>query len=134
LLIDEIKLQTNVPATMRDGAVLRADVYYPSVTEAVPVIVMRHPYSKSRTPKLRDVDIVKVVQSGYILVFQDVRGRYESDGVFQPSVHEEEDGADTIRWAAKLPGSNGRVGMWGSSYGAETQWSAALGGTSSAAA
>lgn len=128
MVIDEIKLQTNVPATMRDGAVLRADVYYPSVTEPVPVIVMRHPYSKSRTPKLRDVDIVKVVQSGYILVFQDVRGRYESDGVFQPSVHEEEDGADTVRWAAKLPGSNGRVGMWGSSYGAETQWSAALGG------
>ena len=128
MTIDEIRLQTNIPATMRDGTVLRADVYCPSGSEPVPVIVMRHPYSKSRTPRLRDVDIIKVVQSGYILVFQDVRGRFTSDGSFEPSLHEEEDGADTVRWAARLPGSDGRVGMWGSSYGAETQWSAALGG------
>ncbi|WP_417215728.1 CocE/NonD family hydrolase [Arthrobacter sp.] len=126
--INDIRIQLNAVATMRDGTELRADIYRPDDGQSHPVIVMRHPYSKSREPMLRDVDIVRVVKSGYVLVFQDVRGRFASDGLFEPSLHEEHDGADTVRWAATLPGSDGRVGMWGSSYGAETQWSAALGG------
>lgn len=123
-----ISLQLDVPVTMRDGTVLRADIYAPSGTDAVPVLVMRHPYSKSRTPAFREVDVTRVVRAGYIVVIQDVRGRYASDGTFVPSIHEIDDGVDTVAWAAGLPGSSGVVGMWGMSYAAETQWSAALGG------
>ena len=59
---------------------------------------------------------------------QDVRGRYASEGDFDPGDQEFEDGYDTVQWAAGLPGSDGRVGMWGRSYHAETQWRAAVTG------
>lgn len=120
-----ISIGTKVP--MRDGVELAADIYTPDFDGEFPVIVLRHPYSRNRRPLLRDVDVLDVVQAGYILVFQDVRGRYGSEGTFEPSINEIEDGADTVEWAAKLPRSNGRVGMWGSSYAAEAQWSAVQG-------
>lgn len=119
----------DVPAVMRDGTTLYADVYRPDRAEAVPVLLMRHPYSKSRVPLLREVDVWRVVRSGYMVVMQDVRGRYTSEGRFAPSRQELTDGVDAVAWAARLPGSNGVVGLWGSSYAAETQWSALLGGS-----
>jgi len=61
-----------------------------------------------------------------MMVIQDVRGRYASDGDWEPLRHEGLDGADTIAWAAELPGSNGRVGMVGGSYCGHTQWRAAM--------
>ena len=61
------------------------------------------------------------------MILQDCRGRFGSDGVFDPSVNEASDGARTVEWAARLPYSNGVVGMWGRSYFAETQWRAASG-------
>ncbi|MFJ2619201.1 CocE/NonD family hydrolase [Glutamicibacter sp. NPDC087344] len=112
---------------MRDGIELAADVYSPADAGTYPVIILRHPYSRNRRPLLRDVNVMDVVQAGYILVFQDVRGRYGSEGVFEPSVNEIEDGADTVRWSRTLEQSNGTVGMWGSSYAAEAQWSAVQG-------
>ena len=57
---------------------------------------------------------------------QDVRGRYRSEGEFVPFVKEYEDGYDSVEWAAKLPGSNGSVGMYGLSYFGKTQWHAAI--------
>jgi putative CocE/NonD family hydrolase len=62
---------------------------------------------------------------GFIAVVQDVRGRFASEGEFVPFVHEARDGADTVDWAATLPGSNGSVGMWGLSYLGNVQWQAA---------
>lgn len=65
-------------------------------------------------------------RQGYLVVVQDVRGRYASEGVFLPFVHEAEDGYDTVEWAAALPGSNGKVGMYGFSYAGYTQLAAAV--------
>ena len=124
----EVSVRLDIPATMRDGVTLRADVYAPVVDHDVPAVLMRHPYSKSRAPLFREVDVMRVVRAGYIVIVQDVRGRYTSDGVFVPSENELADGADSVAWAAALPGCNGIVGMWGMSYAAETQWSAAIAG------
>ena len=62
---------------------------------------------------------------GYVVVVQDVRGRFSSEGEFTPFVHEAEDGYETVEWAARLAGANGRVGMYGFSYPGATQLLAA---------
>jgi hypothetical protein len=67
----------------------------------------------------------KAAAHGYIVVIQDVRGRYTSDGEWYPFVHEAEDGYDAIEWVAALPYSNGKVGMFGGSYVGATQMLAA---------
>ena len=56
-----------------------------------------------------------------MVVIQDVRGRYASEGEWYPFKHEVDDGFDTVEWAAGLPGSNGKVGMFGGSYVGATQ-------------
>src|SRR4051794_11969854 len=71
-------------------------------------------------------DPVGLAARGYIVVMQDVRGRYASDGEFTPSDQEFDDGYDSVQWAAALPGSDGQVGMFGRSYHSETQWRAAV--------
>ena len=63
---------------------------------------------------------------GYVVIIQDVRGRYTSDGEWDPFRHESADGYDTVEWAASLPYSNGKVGMFGGSYVGATQMLAAI--------
>jgi uncharacterized protein len=123
-----VVIEHDVPARMRDGVVLRANVYRPSDDGAYPVLLSRQPYDKNTNINLVYADPVRLAAAGYLVVMQDVRGRYASDGDFDPGVHEFEDGYDTVQWAAGLPGSNGRVGTWGRSYHAETQWRAAVTG------
>jgi putative CocE/NonD family hydrolase len=60
------------------------------------------------------------------VVIQDVRGQGSSDGTFSEFTHDMDDGYDSVEWAAGLPGSNGKVGMYGSSYVGATQWLAAV--------
>lgn len=119
--------QTDVPATMRDGTILRADVYRPKLKDPVPVILMRTQYGKDtaqvqpsrfRTPQW-------YASHCYLVVIQDVRGQGASDGVFTEFGNDGSDGYDTVEWAAGLPGSTGKVGMYGSSYVGATQWLAA---------
>ena len=113
---------------MRDGTVLRTDVYTPDGGGPFPTLLRRTPYDK-----LRDLTVeqaTEFVQSGYAVVVQDVRGRYASGGdlklgFFSSDVHDAEDGYDTVEWAAAQPWSNGRVGTWGSSYDGWTQWALA---------
>ena len=62
---------------------------------------------------------------GFIVVLQDTRGCFASEGEWDPFTSEASDGFDTVRWAAALPHSNGSVGMFGTSYFAYTQWMAA---------
>ena len=123
-----VVIEHDVPARMRDGVVLRANVYRPPDDGAYPVLLSRQPYDKNTNINPVYADPVKLAAAGYVVVMQDVRGRYASDGDFDPGVHEFEDGYDTVQWAAGLPGSNGRVGTWGRSYHAETQWRAAVTG------
>ena len=72
------------------------------------------------------LDPLGLARQGFLVVIQDTRGRFASDGAWEPWSHEADDGYDTVRWAAALPGSNGRVGMFGQSYFGNTQWMAAL--------
>ncbi|MCX5357929.1 CocE/NonD family hydrolase [Streptomyces sp. NBC_00124] len=122
----EIRIEFDVPAQMRDGTVLRADVYRPGGTGPWPVLLARLPYGK-QTPMMGVVlDPLAAARNGFLVVLQDTRGRFASEGEWEPFTHEESDGYDTVRWVAELPGSNGSVGMIGGSYFGNTQWMAAL--------
>ena len=116
----KVEVKRNVPVSMRDGVVLRANVFRPDRGGPFPVLVMRTPYGK------RTRGVERYVKAGYIVVSQDARGRYESDGKWESFVrfktHDAVDGYDTVEWAAKLPGSNGKVGTFGASYNAFLQW------------
>jgi uncharacterized protein len=120
----EVVVQRNVPARMRDGVILRADVYRPRGDGIYPVLLLRTPYGKHTYPLDRHA------KAGYIAVSQDVRGRYESEGTWESFVrehtHDAEDGYDSVQWAAGLPGSSGKVGTLGFSYSAYLQWRLAL--------
>ncbi len=122
----EILLQKNVPARMRDGTTLMSNVYRPAGRGDHPVLLTRLPYGKDLPSEGAVLDPVRAAEAGYIVVVQDVRGRYRSEGEFVPFVREYEDGYDTVEWAAKLPGSDGTVGMYGLSYFGKTQWHAAV--------
>jgi len=123
-----VRVEFDVPARMRDGVVLRADVYRPAGEGPWPTLVVRTPYNKGDAAGnlWNGFSPTEVARSGFMMVIQDVRGRYASDGDWVPVRHEGEDGADTIAWAAALSGSSGRVGMLGGSYCGHTQWQAAL--------
>src|SRR5436190_3125808 len=111
---------------MRDGVVLRADVYRPSGGGAVPALVNRTPYD--RTVSLippAGIEPEAAVEAGYAVVCQDVRGQYGSDGDFYTFVNEPFDGYDTVEWVAAQEWCDGSVGMVGRSYAATCQWLAA---------
>src|SRR5271157_3364658 len=117
-----VKVERDVSAKLRDGVTLRADIYRPDADGKFPVLLQRTPYNKSG----RSMNFAYMAAArGYVVVIQDVRGRYTSEGVWYPFIHEAEDGYDTIEWAAALPYSDGRVGMFGGSYVGATQMLAA---------
>lgn len=119
-----IQVQLNVPAPMRDGVKLRADVYTPDGPGPFPVLLSRTPYNKE-DPGTIEAGI-RGAEQGFIMVIMDVRGRYHSPGAWEPFKYEINDGYDSVEWAAKLPKSDGKVGMWGGSYVGATQWLAAI--------
>ncbi|MFD3501906.1 CocE/NonD family hydrolase [Streptomyces sp. NPDC058676] len=122
----EIQIEFDVPAEMRDGTVLRADVYRPGGTGPWPVLLSRLPYGKQSPLLAMMLDPLAAARRGFMVVIQDTRGRFASEGDWEPFTYEESDGYDTVRWAAALPGANGSVGMCGGSYFGNTQWMAAL--------
>jgi hypothetical protein len=121
---NDILVDNRVPVRMRDGVTLFADVYRPVEAGRYPVVVSRTPYSTERFPTAWDA-AVYLARRGYVYVFQDIRGRHESEGRWEPFFDDEKDGFDTIEWAAKQPWSNGRVAMQGGSYLGQNQWRAA---------
>jgi putative CocE/NonD family hydrolase len=120
-----MQVDRDVAVTMRDGVVLRADVYRPAREGRFPVLVLRTPYGKHHATRSDGVHL-KGVERGYAVVMQDVRGRYASDGIFDPYRQEGTDGYDTIEWAAAQGWSDGKVGTWGLSYPGAVQWLAAM--------
>src|SRR5438067_7668230 len=110
---------------MRDGVVLRANVYRPPEGRW-PVLLTRLPYGKDLPLGTSVLDPVQAVRSGYVVIVQDLRGRFMSEGDWRPFAAESDDGVDTIAWAAAQPYSDGQVGMYGASYFGFTQWSAAI--------
>jgi putative CocE/NonD family hydrolase len=108
---------------MRDGVQLATDIYRLEGAGPTPVLVVRTPYNKDHMVAGGDIfNISRAVQAGYTVVAQDVRGRYASEGTFNPHVQETADGLDAFAWAAAQPWSNGVVGTFGGSYLGATQW------------
>ncbi|GHO63636.1 X-Pro dipeptidyl-peptidase [Ktedonobacter sp. SOSP1-52] len=129
-------VEENLMVPMRDGVRLATDVYRPATVGQWPVLLTRVPYNKDLRfpiPRLREkrvflelnLDVERAVQAGYVVIAQDTRGLYASEGEFTPLCHEQTDGADTIAWAASQPWSTGKVGMFGISYQGVTQRQAA---------
>lgn len=125
-LDQKITIDFDVPARMRDGTTLRANVYRPLGDGQWPVLLTRLPYGKDLPIGASMMDPAQVARRGYVVIVQDTRGRWTSGGEWIPFFHEDIDGVDTIEWASRLPYSNGSVGMYGISYFGFTQWSAAL--------
>ncbi|HLJ46956.1 MAG TPA: CocE/NonD family hydrolase [Bryobacteraceae bacterium] len=117
----QVEVQSGVGVPVRDGIELATDIYRPVGVERAPVILMRTPYKK----ELNELKARFLARRGYVCAVQDVRGRYSSPGVWEPFVHEANDGYDTIEWLASQPFSNGKVGMIGGSYLGFVQWAAA---------
>jgi putative CocE/NonD family hydrolase len=120
-----VSLEGNLQVPARDGVLLAADLYKPGVPGSYPTILVRTPYDK-RNPVYGYPLLGGVFASqGYVVMIQDVRGKFKSQGDFYPLLNEAADGADTVQWIARQPWSDGRVGMFGVSYFASTEWLAA---------
>lgn len=100
----------------RDGVRLDADIYRPDGQGPHPVLLVRQAYGRRVAVTICYAHPSWYASHGYIVVVQDIRGRGTSEGVMRAFESEAADGADAIAWAASLPGSNGRVGMYGFSY------------------
>lgn len=116
-------VEKDLPLRTRDGVTLYADVYRPDAPGRFPVLVVRTPYDKSQNLALTEKDYFP--PRGYVVVVQDTRGRFRSEGEFYPFIYEAQDGYDTIEWAAALPWSDGHVGTVGQSYLGLVQYFAA---------
>ena len=124
---DAIKVASDLPIPTRDGKRMATDIYRPGrngapIDERLPVLLNRTPYNKTSLAE----QAVFYAERGYVVALQDTRGRYKSEGEFskvQPL--DATDGYDVIEWLAKQPYSNGKVGMWGTSFAAHMEAGAA---------
>ena len=92
----------------RDGVTLHADIYRPKSSDKFPVILMRTPYDKSVNWAVSPA--YKIVARGYVLIIQDVRGRYTSEGEWYPFRHEQADGYEAWNGQRRYPTRMARLG------------------------
>ena len=112
--------------TMRDGTRLATDVFRPDAPGRFPVLINRGPYGKDDYVASPDHSVWFFPTHGYVVLSQDCRARFESEGdYYNPLFQEVQDGYDTVEWAARQPWSNGRVGTTGQSYLGATQYTLA---------
>lgn len=115
----DVHLTENVPVAMRDGVRLATDVYRPArdghpLAEPRPVLLHRTPYNKTETESALG-ECRWFAARGYVVVNQDCRGCFHSEGDVNFLVPEAEDGADTIAWIRRQEWANGTVGSFGTS-------------------
>lgn len=121
----EVVVEKNVMIPMADGTHLATDIYRPAqngiaLKEPLPLVLQRTPYQK--TAERFVPQAIYFASQGYVVALQDLRGRYDSEGIFSKyNPLEAPDGAATVEYLAKLPYVDGRVAMWGTSYAAHTQ-------------
>jgi uncharacterized protein len=126
---ETVAVSHNVMVPMRDGVRLATDIYFPATNgialeDRRPVILERTPYRKSAMLYMTTA----FLQNGYIVILQDVRGRYASEGRWRPLRDDVNDGVDTAAWIGAQPWSDGNIGTMGSSYDGGTQHALAIGG------
>ena len=115
-----VQVDAGVRVAMRDGISLVCDIYRPTAAGRFPVLLTRTPYNRRDS-----AGGMLIASHGYVVIQQDTRGRFDSEGEFYPFRLEADDGYDTVEWAATLPYADGRVGMFGGSYVGATQMLAA---------
>jgi putative CocE/NonD family hydrolase len=111
--------ELDVKVPMRDGVLLSTNIYRPDVPGRYPVLLMRSPYGNGGKG---NKSAANAVSRGYVVVLQDTRGRFESEGVFDAMQPEAEDGYDTQQWIGAQQWCNGKIGTFGGSYVGFTQW------------
>ena len=123
MAVERVLVEKQVDIPMRDGVVLKADVYRPAGSEeagqAVPAVVMRTPYDKELVGNFGGALAplpLKLAERGYAVVVCDCRGRYASAGEFRPFHQEGPDGYDTVEWAAAQAWCDGGTAIYGGSY------------------
>ena len=110
--------KAEVKLKMRDGVNLATDVFVPGYIGKYPTVLVRTPYNKATEEWMgKAFKLFRIA-----VVVQDTRGKYNSEGVFYPFVHEREDGLETLKWIRSQPWSDGTVAGWGGSYVGFTQW------------
>ena len=119
---ERIRIDHHRAIPMRDGVTVYADVYRPERDGRFPTIVVRTPYGVQRENVGVHDRLIQLAKMGYAIVNTDVRGRYESEGAWDPFRFEARDGYDVVEWAAKQPWSTGKVAMQGGSYLGHVQW------------
>ena len=117
--------EPDVMVPMRDGTRLATDVVRPDAPGRFPALINRGPYSKDSYLDNPDHSIWFFPRNGYVLLSQDVRGRFNSEGRYNPLFQEALDGYDTVEWAARQPWCTGRVATTGQSYLGATQYTLA---------
>ena len=115
-----VRIRSNVPVAMRDGVHLSTDLFVPDGDGPWPTVLVRTPYDNSLPDHVTRAR--RLADAGYAVALQDVRGRFDSEGVYVPFRNEGPDGFDTQEWIGGQSWSNGRIGMIGGSYEGWTQW------------
>jgi uncharacterized protein len=106
-------VESDVMVTMRDGVRLACDIYRPADGEPAPALIQRQPYDKVLAQAYVYDHPSVYARRGYVVVIQDSRGRYASEGEFYPLRSDDTDGYDTIEWCAAQSWCDGQVGSFG---------------------
>jgi len=117
--VSSLQVELDLKVPMRDGTLLSADLYRPSGAGPLPALLCRTIYDNQQPRYLEPARTF--AEHGYAVVLQDCRGRYDSDGVWEPYVCEAADGYDTQQWVGTQPWCNGSIGTFGISYVGFTQ-------------
>ena len=122
-----VAVERNLRVPTPDGIALATDHYFPKAAGSFPTILIRTPYGRGPSAGPSGVLLSvfpgqRFAERGYHVVIQDTRGRYDSEGEFNPSINEAADGCATLNWIARQPWFNGSLGMWGRSYVGYVQW------------
>ena len=117
-----MKVEKNVMIEMKDGIKLATDLYIPQIENetSFPALINRTPYNKDNMEASKEVKAF--VKAGYVVVIQDVRGRYHSEGNFVPYEYEIFDGLELFKWVIQQSWCNGHFGTFGGSYNGGTQY------------
>jgi putative CocE/NonD family hydrolase len=125
-----VRVERGIRIPMPDGIALVADHYFPKAPGAFPTILIRTPYGRDlRGTTLGILHMFvsqRFAERGYHVIVQDTRGRFDSEGEWEPFVNEARDGRATLEWIARQPWFDGNLGMWGPSYEGYVQWAAAV--------